>query len=140
MCAGRIDLILTGAPVPDDAWIVDYKTGNRKPLTAGKLPTGDGLQLALYALALNARGVSLLTPALDLTVQLTLADLLAQPRLWRGLLRMQEEGVFGMRGRLRDEFAFRGDYPLATLAIDQGVLDEKWALTHRDLCDEEEPA
>ena len=137
---GRIDLLLTSAPAPADAWIVDYKTGSRKPLTAGKLATGDGLQLALYALALNARGVSLLTPALDLTVQLTLADLLAQPRLWRGLLRMQEEGVFGMRGRLRDEFAFRGDYPLATLAVDADVLDEKWALTHRDLCDEEEPA
>ena len=137
---GRIDLLLTGAPAPDDAWIVDYKTGSRTALPAGKLSTGDGLQLALYALALNARGVSLLTPALDLTVQLTLSDLLAQPRLWRGLLHMQESGIFGMRGRLRDEFSFRGDYPLATLAVDADVLDRKWALTHRDLCDEEEPA
>ena len=138
---GRIDLLLTAAPAPDDAWIVDYKTGNRTALTPRKLSAGDGLQLALYVLALNARGVSLLTPALDLaSPQLTLADLLAQPRLWRGLHRMQEEGVFGMRGGLRDEFAFRGDYPLATLAIDEDVLDEKWALTHRDLSAEEEPA
>ena len=138
---GRIDLILTTAPTPDDAWIVDYKTGNRKALTTKKLSGGDGLQLALYALALRARGVSLLTPALDLAgPQLTLADLTAQAWLWRGLHRMQETGVFGMHGSLRDEFAFRGDYPLATLAIDEGVLDEKWALTHPDLTTaEDEP-
>ena len=63
---GRIDLILTTTPpvataLPHDAWIVDYKTGGRKPLDAGRgerevaiakrLRTSDGLQLALYALA-----------------------------------------------------------------------------------------
>jgi hypothetical protein len=140
---GRLDLILAAAPpgasaLPDDAWIVDYKTGNRKPLSLKKLGTGDGLQLALYALALHqlgtrAIGVSLLTPDLTLAkAQLTLADLQAQGWLWQGLRAMQENGVFGMRGGLRDEFTYRSDYPLATLAIDSEVLAEKWMLTHPD--------
>ena len=138
---GRLDLILAAAPpgtspLPDDAWIVDYKTGNRSPLSVKKLWLGDGLQLALYALALHqlgARGigVSLLTPDLTLAkAQLTLADLEAQERLWQGLHAMQESGVFGMRGALRDEFSYRGDYPLATLAIDPEVLAEKWTQSH----------
>jgi RecB family exonuclease len=148
---GRIDLILTATPPllpvpPNEAWIVDYKTGNRKALSAKALRAGDGLQLALYALALRELGtaqvgISLLTPSLDLVApQLTLADLRApeQQRLWRGLHRMQESGVFGMRGKLRDEFAFGGDYPLATLAIDETLLDEKWALTHPEFGEEEE--
>lgn len=138
---GRADLLLTTAPTSEGAWIVDYKTGNRKPLTEKKLRGGDGVQLALYALALRANGVSLLTPDLALDApQLTLDELTAQSRLWRGLHRMQESGVFGLRGALRDEFAFRGDYPLATLAIDEAVLDEKWSRTHPDLCSEEESA
>ena len=53
---------------------------------------------------------------------------------------MQESGVFGMRGALRTEFGFRGDYPLATLAIDEEILAEKWSLTHPDFADaEDEP-
>ena len=120
---------------------MDYKTGSRKALSAKKLRGGDGVQLALYALALRANGVSLLTPDLALDApQLTFDELTAQTRLWRGLHRMQESGVFGLRGALRDEFAFRGDYPLATLAIDEAVLDEKWTRTHPDLCAEEESA
>ncbi len=141
---GRVDLILATSPAPDDAWIVDYKTGNRKPLTEKKLRAGDGLQLALYALALHQLGaytvgVSLLTPDLALTApQLTLADLTAQTPLWRGLRAMQERGVFGMRGPLRSEFSFNADYPLATLAIDETVLEEKWAMTHPDFAGVEE--
>lgn len=141
---GRIDLILATAPPPGDAWIVDYKTGDRKALSAAKLSGGDGLQLALYALALRALGargvgVSLLTPGLALDApQLGLDDLTAQAPLWRGLRQMQETGVFGMRGALRDEYAYRGDYPLATLAIDPEVLAEKWTRTHPDLAAEDD--
>ncbi len=140
---GRIDLILATSPSPHDAWIVDYKTGDRKALRASKLGTGDGLQLALYALALRELGtptvgVSLLTPGLALDApQLRLDDLAAQAPLWRGLHRMQETGVFGMHGAIRDEYAFRGEYPLATLAIDPEVLADKWARAHPGLASED---
>ena len=78
--------------------------------------------------------MSVLTPTLELDQpQLTLDDLAAQQPIWRGLRQMQESGVFGMRGRLRDEFTFCGDHPLATVAIDEDVLEEKWARTHPDL-------
>ena len=143
---GRIDLLLTNAASIEDAWLIDYKTGNRAALRTKDLARGDGVQLALYALALRAAGaravgLSLLTPgaALD-TPQLTLIDLDALDGLWRGLLKMQECGVFGMRGALREEYTFRGDFPLATLAIDEEILAEKWSLTHPDFVDaEDEP-
>jgi hypothetical protein len=143
---GRIDLLLTTAASLDDAWLVDYKTGNRKPLRPIDLAAGKGVQLALYALGLREAGarevgLSLLTPGAPLDApQLTLADLDALDGLWRGLVRMQDSGVFGMRGALRDEYGFRGDYPLATLAIDEEILAEKWTLTHPDFAGAEEEA
>ncbi len=133
---GRVDLILTTSDTYEDAWIVDFKTGNRKALSAKKLASGEGVQLALYALALHQRdaitvGASVLTPELALdTPQLTLIDITTQHALWRGLFEMQKRGVFGMRGALRSEFSFNADYPLATLAIDEEVLEQKWELTH----------
>ncbi len=138
---GRVDLILATSPECEDAWIVDFKTGNRKALAAKKLPAGEGLQLALYALALHQRsaravGASVLTPDLTLDLpQLTLVDFTTQSALWRGLFEMQESGIFGMRGALRSEFDFNADYPLATLAIDEEVLEQKWAMTHPDFAD-----
>jgi len=143
---GRIDLLLTTDASLGDAWLVDYKTGHRQALRAKDLAAGDGVQLALYALALRAAGarevgLSLLTPGAPLDApQLALADLDALAGLWRGLLRMQESGVFGMRGALREEYGFRGGYPLATLAIDEEILAEKWTLTHPDFAStEDEP-
>jgi hypothetical protein len=135
---GRIDLLLTTAASLENAWLVDYKTGNRQPLRARDLAAGVGVQLALYALALRAAGarevgLSLLTPGVPLDApQLTLTELDSLEGLWRGLLRMQETGVFGMHGGLREEFGYRGDYPLATLAIDEEILAEKWVRTHPD--------
>jgi hypothetical protein len=152
---GRIDLILSdGAPrratdLPAEPWIVDYKTGNKRSLSpSAKIPedraaklgkkfaAGESLQLALYALALRqlgaeALGISLLTPELTLdSPQLTLEDINAQQRLWLGLYRMQESGVFGMYGALRDDFSFGNAYPLATLPIDPVLLEEKWRISH----------
>jgi hypothetical protein len=157
---GRPDVILASGPSAAAApWIVDYKTGRKKSLRPSsrartpseriasamkRLREGDGLQLALYALALQQLGapsfrVSLLTPDLNLDEpQLTEADLPTDHALWQGLCAMQESGIFGMRGELRSEFAFNDDYPLATLAIDSSVLDEKWALTHPRLAMDEE--
>jgi hypothetical protein len=143
---GRIDLLLTTAASLADAWLVDFKTGNRKPLRTKDLAAGDGVQLALYALALRAAGarevgLSLLTPGAPLDApQLTLTDLDALDGLWRGLLRMQESGIFGMRGALREEYGHRGDYPLATLAIDEEILAKKWTLTHPAFAPAEEEA
>jgi hypothetical protein len=53
---------------------------------------------------------------------------------------MQETAVFGMVGAVRPEFGFGQEYPLATLAIDEEILAEKWALSHPDFAPlEEEP-
>jgi hypothetical protein len=57
---------------------------------------------------------------------------------FRELARMQATGIFGMKGRLRDPFSFTKNYPLATLAIDSEIMDERWELTHPDLALEEE--
>ncbi|MEQ1861673.1 MAG: PD-(D/E)XK nuclease family protein [Chthoniobacteraceae bacterium] len=135
---GRIDLLL--APADDDRWIIDFKTGQHKALSAAKVAGGDGLQLAIYALAiahLGARtvGITRLTTALDLAApQLTLDDIgrTALPDLWRGLARMAASGVFGQLGSLRDEYSHADPHPLATLRIDPDILDEKWARTHPD--------
>ncbi|HEY2124207.1 MAG TPA: PD-(D/E)XK nuclease family protein [Chthoniobacterales bacterium] len=154
---GRIDLILAqSAPAQGrfdglPLWVVDYKTGKRKSLRppAGKSEEetlefvlkqflrGDGIQVALYALALQQLGaedvgVSLLAPGLDLAEpQLNLRQITAHPKIWRELAQMQRTGVFGMRGLIRSEFAFTGDYPLATLPIDKDLLETKWILTHQ---------
>jgi hypothetical protein len=54
---------------------------------------------------------------------------------------MQDTAIFGALGKLRDDYSFSPDLPLATLRIDPDVLAEKWALTHPDLVapDETEP-
>ena len=57
---------------------------------------------------------------------------------WDELFQMQETGVFGLRGAIRNEFGFTPDYPLATLPIDKEFLDEKWVLTHPAFADDEE--
>jgi hypothetical protein len=43
---------------------------------------------------------------------------------------MEKTGIFGMLGEIRSEFTFTGDYPLATLPIDQFLLRDKWEHTH----------
>jgi hypothetical protein len=152
---GRIDLLLgesaphTANGLPNAPWIVDYKTGNRRTLTPSgkepaerlfklgkKLAAGESLQLALYALALRqmgaeSLGVSVLSPNLSLeNPQLSLEDINAQQWLWLGLHAMQQSGAFGMRGPLRNDFSFTHAYPLATLAVDESVLEEKWRRTN----------
>jgi hypothetical protein len=161
---GRIDLILArngggeSKLGPADIWIVDYKTGNTKSLVAPswktpearlagvrkRLVKGEAVQLGLYALAaceLGAKdiGVSLLSPRLDLDQpQLHHVDLAAPADFWSALHDMQESGIFGMLGPVRSEFSFASAYPLATLPIDEELLQEKWALSHPALVDDEE--
>jgi len=143
---GRVDLLLSAANSLEDVWLVDYKTGNRSALNLKDLGKGKGIQLALYALALRAAGarevgVSLLTSDTVLDEpQIDLAALDNFTDLWRCLLRMQETGVFGMLGAVRPEFGFGQEYPLATLAIDEDILAEKWALSHPEFAAvEDEP-
>ncbi len=160
---GRIDLILAqkqtnGSALADNIlWIVDYKTGNVRSLSVSantpqarlaklrqKLVRGDAIQLGFYGLAARALGasdiqLSILSLRTDLDKpQLVLDDVAGQIEFWRELHRMQETGIFGLRGAIRNEFGFHADYPLAVLPIDKEFLDEKWVLTHPAFADEED--
>jgi PD-(D/E)XK nuclease superfamily len=152
---GRIDLILargkrTGSRVGfPGLWIIDYKTGRQRAFTLHELRkketpqqklrrllvAGRGVQLGLYALAAHALGaskvqLSLLGLADELEPQFNLDHASAQADFWRELYRMQETGVFGMLGPVHAEYGFAHDYPLATLAMDEELLQEKWAIAH----------
>lgn len=160
---GRIDLLLAREPlepgslVAEELWIVDHKTGAKKPLSSGsedvekrraalrkKLLDGTALQLGLYALAAHSLGakrtwVSLLSPLVrPLAPQLSGADIAAEEAIFAELARMQQTGQFGMHGVLRSAFRFTEDYPLATLPIDPDILEQRWEKTHPDLVREEE--
>jgi hypothetical protein len=121
-------------------WLFDFKTGSDRPLKPKDLVRkfakgGGGLQLALYALALRAIGagdviITLLTPEAEVEPQLGSADIESLADFWRGLARMQDTGIFGMRGELRSEFAHTAQMPIATLPVSADLLEEKWALTH----------
>ncbi len=159
---GRIDLLLArteSAPDLDvrELWILDYKTGSNKPLAPAKedvekrstrlhnrLVKGEALQLGLYALAMRQGGadevlLSIVSPAVRaVEPQLSSRDLVAHQDVFAELARMQRTGIFGMYGQLRPAFGYARPYPLATLAIDPDLLDEKWGRTHPALAREEE--
>ncbi len=162
MFRGRIDLLLARQEVStleaDELWILDYKTGvNKKALVPAREDTekrksqlhkkildGSALQLALYGLAaqqLGARRVflSLLSPAVKpVAPQLSVEQMDAEADIFRELARMQQTGVFGLYGMLRSPWAFARQYPLATLAVEQEILEQRWELTHPALAKEEE--
>jgi hypothetical protein len=153
---GRVDLLIAKGQTTDGAfpfeevWIIDYKTGRRTSLAAGRKAIGDkavddfrtkllegkGVQMAIYALALHALGarevgVSLLTRELELDrPQVSFPIIEAQRDIWEEFARISANGIFGMRGSLRGEFRFQDDYPLATLGFDPDFLEEKWNATH----------
>jgi hypothetical protein len=160
---GRIDLLLAraepaaGSLATEELWIIDYKTGAKKALVAGqqdaaghrpalrkKLLDGSALQLGLYALAACALGaqrteVSLLSPLVrPLDPQISGADFASEVEIFAELAKMQRTGVFGMHGTLRSAFRFMDNYPLATLAIDPDILEQRWELTHPALVRDEE--
>jgi hypothetical protein len=160
---GRIDLLLArkevaaGSLATEDLWIVDYKTGAKKTLATGnddvekrqtalrkKLLDGTALQLALYALAAHTLGakrtwVGLLSPLVrPLTPQLSGEEIAGEHAIFAELGRMQQTGQFGMHGLLRSAFRFTEDYPLATIAIDPDILEQRWEMTHPALVREDE--
>ncbi len=160
---GRIDLLLThmepaaGSLAAEDLWIVDYKTGakralatakqdadGRRPALKKKLLDGSALQLGLYALAATALGArrteaSLLSPLVrQLEPQISGDEFSSEADIFAELARMQQTGIFGMHGPLRSAYRFTDAYPLATLAIDPDVLEQRWELTHPALVRDEE--
>jgi hypothetical protein len=149
---GRIDLVLAKADTADftsqTLWIVDYKTGSTKELKDSdlhdSLVKGTALQLGLYALALRASGAadvgaSILSSAVrKVAPQLFVADLAPHTAVFADLAAMQQTGVFGMKGELRPAFGYSPTYPLATLPIDEEILEDKWQRTHENLVLEKE--
>jgi hypothetical protein len=97
------------------------------------------LQLGLYGLAARVLGakdvyMSRVGRSLDLSgAQMSGSDLNALESLWNGLVAMQESGRFGMLGAVRSPYGIHATYPLATLAIDETLLQSKWAITHSAL-------
>ena len=144
--SGRIDLVFSTedisalndeTPSPDSAdfWVIDFKTGRDKALSPATLKKGAGVQIALYMLALRARGgrrivASMLRPDSELSPQIDLESILDLNELWRGLSAIQESGVIGMSGPIYSRFAYVGDYPIATLSISSDILNEKWSKSH----------
>jgi len=160
---GRIDLLLSRIEPPagsldtEELWIVDYKTGAKKPLSAGhrdsegrrpalkkKLLDGSALQLGLYSMAARTLGtrqtnVSLLSLLVrELKPQISSTEFSTETDIFAELAEMQRTGVFGMHGPLRSAYRFTDDYPLATLAVDPDILEQRWELTHPALVRDEE--
>jgi hypothetical protein len=156
---GRADLLLgktasapTSLQVPE-LWMIDFKTGNRDALSKGlkenddqradkvrrKVLKGDALQLSLYANAAKQLGardvrVSLVSPNITKAEpQLAFEDFEQCREAFRELARMQATGIFGFKGSLRNAYAFTQAYPIATLAIDPEIVDERWEKTHEAL-------
>jgi hypothetical protein len=149
---GQVDLVLAQNDAANLAgqkiWIVDYKTGSTKELKTSdlhdNLVKGTTLQLGLYALAMREIGaaevsVSILSLAVkNVAPQLSLVDLAPHTNIFANLAEMQCTGVFGMKGEIRPAFGYSSPYPLATLSIDNDILEDKWALTHPALVLERE--
>ena len=149
---GRIDLVLAQHDAPNFArqkiWIVDYKTNSAKELKNSdlhdKLVKGDTLQLGLYSLAIRELGAaevdaSILSLAVkNVGPQLSVTALAEHTNVFADLAEMQRTGVFGMKGEVRPSFGYGTPYPLATLPIDEEILEDKWALSHPNLVLEKE--
>jgi hypothetical protein len=143
---GKLDLILlepagTTASAPElelagcRAWVVDFKTGAASPISESRLAKGLALQIALYGLALQARGaepveLSVLTPATELKSQLAIDKLLAMDEPFRTIDAMHRTGVFGQSPAEDDEHGHAPDYPMTTRSIPRDVLEAKWSRTH----------
>ena len=148
---GKIDLLLIEpASTPVDApqldltgcacWIVDFKTGSAKKVGAKSFGEGNGIQIALYGLAVRARGaattaLSLHTFDTPLVPQATIDDLLAETDTFRVLDTMHRCGIFGQSPSGENDYSFQPEQPITTRLISSAILEGKWALVH-----ESEPA
>ena len=147
--SGRIDLILARNMKSDvssdqiqnfvshqEVWIIDFKTGSRaKPLNIRETQNGQGLQLILYALALeelhaSEASISILGPGMPLQPQLRLENLKAMESILSGIQKIQKTGIVGMHGVMRSDYSYTGDFPIATLPVSKDILKAKWRSTH----------
>jgi hypothetical protein len=149
---GQIDLALAENDACSFAgekiWIVDYKTGSDKELKNSdlhdSLVKGTTLQLGLYALAIRELGAAEVSVSIvslrvkNIAPQLSVVDLAPHTDVFADLAGMQRTGIFGMKGEIRPAFGYSTPYPLATLPIDNDILEDKWALTHPALVLEKE--
>src|SRR5438094_794966 len=149
---GQVDLVLAqdeaGSFAGQKIWIVDYKTGSTRELKTSdlhdNLVKGTASQLGLYALAMRQLGAaevgaSIISLAVkNVAPQLSVVDLAPHTNVFADLAEMQRTGVFGMKGEVRPAFGYTAPYPLATLQIDNDILEDKWALTHPALVLEKE--
>ncbi len=143
---GQIDLLLIdpGAAPFDLArgnftdcscWVIDFKTGAAKNLSAKKIEKGTGLQALLYALAVRTAGaqsvaISLHTFDAPLKPQVQIEQVMGNLELFRSLDQFHHAGIFGMRPDSENEYGFSPAYPMATRPIAADVLEAKWALVH----------
>lgn len=143
---GRIDLLLASQYIqleslkqePPHALtrlcIIDYKTGGDHAISEKGLRKGDGLQLALYALAWRQLGIDdvcigILKPGMhELKPPLPVDKLDALTDIFAGLARIQQKGIFGQLQPLTSEHALTDSYPIATLPVDTEILKAKWHL------------
>jgi nucleotide-binding universal stress UspA family protein len=149
---GQIDLVLAQNDSADftgqKIWIVDYKTGLTKELKSSdlhdSLVKGTALQLGLYSMSMRELGAAEVSASiLSLAVknvgpQLSVVDLAPHTNVFADLAEMQRTGVFGMKGEIRPAFGYSAPYPLATLQIDNDILEDKWGVTHPALVLEKE--
>lgn len=160
---GRIDAVLSRAKRKPDSlghevWVIDYKTGaSKQALDRGlddpekrderlrkKLLESTPLQLAIYGLAARQLGaenvlLSVISPGIrPIKPQLSVADLETHAEIFKALAEMQTTGIFGMLGPIRSQWTHTPAFPLATLAIDEDVLKQRWELTHPALVRDEE--
>lgn len=143
---GRMDLLLLEpknhekSSSPDDytgrtGWVIDFKTGSAKRLTAKMIERGVGLQTVLYAMAVRALGsnttaISIQTPGTLIEPQIELEDFVETTQLFRSLNKLHHDGIFGMRPDAENEYGYTPAYPLATRFISNDILEAKWALVH----------
>ena len=149
---GQIDLVLAQNDAASFAgqkvWVVDYKTNSTRELKTSdlhdNLVKGTTLQLGLYALAIRELGAAEVSASIislrvkNVEPQLSVVDLLPHTDVFADLAEMQRTGVFGMKGEIRPAFGYSAPYPLATMTIDNDILEDKWALTHPALVLEKE--
>jgi len=139
---GRIDLIVYPLPVLESKdkplWILDFKTGASGALTKDKVKKGMGIQLVLYGVKFHQEGfkqieISIVQPGVGLKKQLDLKDILEDPSIFDPINNIFSNGKLGIRGTMERDYGSNFNFPLATIKIDEEILEKKWSLTHSNL-------